>query len=95
MRIITIKSIKRFKARYVKRTARVSKQARFGEGVCFGLLEVGRESMNLNGPARRYEGLLQHFLLVTILAKPLLTLPTLQDDVDVASDQCRDLFSCR
>ena len=74
------------------RTAGVSKQAGFGEVVGLGLLESGGEAVYLDGPAGGDEGLLQHLLLVPVLAKPLLTLPPLQDDVDVAGDQRRDLL---
>ena len=77
------------------RTARVSKQARLGEVVGLGLLEAGGEAVDLYGAAGGDEGLLQHLLLVPVLAKPFLTLPPLQDDVDVAGDQGRDLLACR
>ena len=74
------------KQAFAKLTAGVSKQPGFGEGVGFGLLEVGGEAVYLYGPAGGDEGLLQHLLLVPVLAEPVLTLPPLQDDVDVAGD---------
>ena len=40
--------------------------------------------MNFNGPARADEALLQIFLLIAILAEPLLPLSPLEDDVDIA-----------
>ena len=75
------------------RTARVSKQARLGEVVGLGLLEAGGEAVDLYGAAGGDERLLQHLLLVPVLAKPFLTLPPLQDDVDVAGDEGRDLLA--
>lgn len=49
--------------------------------------------MNLNCPARADEGLLHRLLFVSILSKSLFPLPSLQDDVDVASDEGADVFA--
>ena len=43
--------------------------------------------MNFNGTTRADEALLQIFLFIAILAKPLLPLPPLEDDVNVAGDE--------
>ena len=50
--------------------------------------------MDLDGAARRNEGLLHRLLLVTVLAEALLALSPLEDDVDIAGDQGGDLFAC-
>ena len=49
--------------------------------------------MNLNCSARADEGLLHRLLFVSILSKSLFPLPSLQDDVDVASDEGADVFA--
>ena len=49
--------------------------------------------MNLNCPARADEGLLHRLLFVSILSKSLFPLPSLQDDVNVASDEGADVFA--
>ena len=49
--------------------------------------------MNLNCSARADEGLLHGLLFVSILSKPFFPLPSLQDDVDVASDEGADVFA--
>ena len=76
-------------------TSSISQKSRFGQGVRLGFLQCLRQSMYLNSSARMYETLLQILLLISILTKPLLPLSSLQDDVNISSDQSRDLFSLR
>ena len=49
--------------------------------------------MNFNGPPGADETLLQIFLFIPVLAEPLLPLPPLEDDVDVAGYQGGYLLS--
>ena len=78
---------------FSKLTSGVSKQARLREWVRGGGPHAAGQAVDLYGSARADEGLLQDLLLVAVLAEALLTLATLQDDVDVAGDQGRDLLT--
>ena len=49
--------------------------------------------MNFNGSARMNETFFQVFLFIAILTKPLFPLSSLEDDVNVASNEGSDLFS--
>ena len=51
--------------------------------------------MNFNGSARADEAFLQILLLIAVLSEPFLPLPPLQDDVNVAGNQGRDLLALR
>ena len=74
-------------------TSRVPQQTGLGERVWLGFLEGLGQAVYLDGAAGVDEALLEVLLLVAILAEPLLPLPPLQDDVDIARDQRRDLLA--
>ena len=74
-------------------TSRVPQQPGLGERVWLGFLEGLGQAVYLDGAAGVDEALLEVLLLVAVLAEPLLPLPPLQDDVDVARDQRRDLLA--
>ena len=49
--------------------------------------------MNFNGSTRMNETFFQVFLFIAILTEPLFPLSSLEDDVNVASNEGSDLFS--
>ena len=74
-------------------TSGVPQQPGLGERVWLGFLEGLGQAVYLDGAAGVDEALLEVLLLVAVLAEPLLPLPPLQDDVDVARDQRRELLA--
>ena len=74
-------------------TSRVPQQTGLGERVWLGFLEGLGQAVYLDGAAGVDEALLEVLLLVAVLAEHLLPLPPLQDDVDIARDQRRELLA--